>query len=405
MFNQPVEASAASLGIVLAGDSKKQSADPEYKYEEALDVALRLCQLEDKQAIKLPPFSKQKGLDKASGNVTTLHLADNSPSSLVIDENAMSRSASEMGLKLSTLPDQLTANQSNETPTGASSFAHQQNSNLFFLDKASTSRMNSLMFNYGVSNTALPLLSVSIGSSEYDKDLDYSDRAFSTSRSIKPFQGLQQSSPPQNMRGPISDIISGRDLPHPTHSLSLPSNIGYFQNPVDVAQQSRLAKPLGILPSLPSSLSLPVSQMVGSVGSDAYQILPSLGSTGSRVPLDFPLPASNGSSAATDQPSAKLDGSPQLATLEQRYGQLDSDHLVVPSPMIAGSSVDNRAKLAEPNRSQRSVNLTGAIVVDGRRLGLITASSQARQASLPARGPSRVNLRAVPIYSGMQIPS
>ena len=50
------------------------------------------------------------------------------------------------------------------------------------------------------------------------------------------------------------------------------------------------------------------------------------------------------------------------------------------------------------------VNLTGDVIIDGRRLGRITAASQAREASLPARGPSRVNLRAVPIYSGTQIP-
>lgn len=50
------------------------------------------------------------------------------------------------------------------------------------------------------------------------------------------------------------------------------------------------------------------------------------------------------------------------------------------------------------------VNLTGDVVLDGRRLGLLTAASQARNASLPAHGQSRVNLRAVPIYSGAQIP-
>jgi hypothetical protein len=50
------------------------------------------------------------------------------------------------------------------------------------------------------------------------------------------------------------------------------------------------------------------------------------------------------------------------------------------------------------------VNLTGNVVIDGRRLGLLTAASQARDASLPAHGHSRVNLRAVPIYSGAQIP-
>lgn len=50
------------------------------------------------------------------------------------------------------------------------------------------------------------------------------------------------------------------------------------------------------------------------------------------------------------------------------------------------------------------VNLTGDVVIDGRRLGRITATSQAREASLPAYGPSRVNLRAVPLYSGAQVP-
>ncbi len=50
------------------------------------------------------------------------------------------------------------------------------------------------------------------------------------------------------------------------------------------------------------------------------------------------------------------------------------------------------------------VSLTGDVVIDGRRLGQVAASSQASQASLPAHGPSRVNLRAVPIHSGMQIP-
>lgn len=50
------------------------------------------------------------------------------------------------------------------------------------------------------------------------------------------------------------------------------------------------------------------------------------------------------------------------------------------------------------------VNLVGDVVVDGRQFGRIAASSQAREASLPAHGPSRVNLRAVPLFPGMQIP-
>ena len=50
------------------------------------------------------------------------------------------------------------------------------------------------------------------------------------------------------------------------------------------------------------------------------------------------------------------------------------------------------------------VSLAGDVVIDGRRLGQVAASSQASRASLPAHGPSRVNLRAVPIHPGMQIP-
>lgn len=50
------------------------------------------------------------------------------------------------------------------------------------------------------------------------------------------------------------------------------------------------------------------------------------------------------------------------------------------------------------------VNLTGELVVDGRRLGQLTASSQAKEASLPSHGPSRVNLRAVPLFTGTQVP-
>lgn len=50
------------------------------------------------------------------------------------------------------------------------------------------------------------------------------------------------------------------------------------------------------------------------------------------------------------------------------------------------------------------VHLTGDVMLDGRRLGQLTASSQARQASLPSHGTSRVDLRAVPIYSGAQVP-
>lgn len=69
------------------------------------------------------------------------------------------------------------------------------------------------------------------------------------------------------------------------------------------------------------------------------------------------------------------------------------------------STEDRRAKQQSSPEAAMVVNLTGDVVIDGRRLGRITASSQAREASLPARGPSRINLRAMPMYSGTQLPA
>ncbi len=68
------------------------------------------------------------------------------------------------------------------------------------------------------------------------------------------------------------------------------------------------------------------------------------------------------------------------------------------NPAVSGSAGGSEAG------NVMMVSLTGDVVIDGRRLGQVTAASQASHASLPAHGPSRVNLRAVPIYSGMQIP-
>ena len=72
------------------------------------------------------------------------------------------------------------------------------------------------------------------------------------------------------------------------------------------------------------------------------------------------------------------------------------------APAIHEENSDSDARSLAPSHA---INITGALTVDSRRLGRLTASSQAREASLPASGPSRVNLRAVPIFSGMKIPS
>ena len=74
------------------------------------------------------------------------------------------------------------------------------------------------------------------------------------------------------------------------------------------------------------------------------------------------------------------------------------------SRQVAGSGAVAEGGSGTEAGRMMMVSLMGDVVIDGRRLGQVAASSQASQASLPAHGPSRVNLRAVPIHPGMQIP-
>ena len=80
-----------------------------------------------------------------------------------------------------------------------------------------------------------------------------------------------------------------------------------------------------------------------------------------------------------------------------------SRHYKVSSARVAGGIPSNGTSVTS-SQDPLIVNLTGDILVDGRKLGRLTASSQARAAALPAHGPSRVNLHVVPSYSGAQIP-
>ena len=94
-------------------------------------------------------------------------------------------------------------------------------------------------------------------------------------------------------------------------------------------------------------------------------------------------------------------GEPSRAP-QSNGGLLTEDNVLKPAENSKLTTRDRGEKLE--GGAGLMITLTGDVVIDGHRLGRITATSQAREASLPARGPSRVNLRAVPIYSGMQIP-
>ena len=115
-----------------------------------------------------------------------------------------------------------------------------------------------------------------------------------------------------------------------------------------------------------------------------------------------------GSTGASDiQPDLRQRAVPTRSTsaLYRRQDRMAVPQHLTSSPGAGGIREANaHGGMRSPTPSQ-IINLMGAVMVDSRHLGRITASSQAREASLPARGPSRVNLRAVPIFSGMKIPS
>lgn len=95
---------------------------------------------------------------------------------------------------------------------------------------------------------------------------------------------------------------------------------------------------------------------------------------------------------------------PPVSTLSfQRGGSRTVGHGAV-SPVCGASLGGAGSSLATSSQTPLVVHLTGDIQLDGRKLGRLTASSQARDASLPAHGPSRVNLHVVPTYSGAQVP-
>ncbi|MGI4956561.1 MAG: hypothetical protein ACRYGI_03010 [Janthinobacterium lividum] len=137
------------------------------------------------------------------------------------------------------------------------------------------------------------------------------------------------------------------------------------------------------------------------------------------------LPA--GSTTAAMQPGRMIPVANRAASAVGGVGAtMELQRRVVPPPAsfarppASNAAAADRQWLARPSRHDPGqqapggqggsssmplvVHLTGDVMLDGRRLGQLTASSQARQASLPSHGTSRVDLRAVPIYSGAQVP-
>ncbi len=202
------------------------------------------------------------------------------------------------------------------------------------------------------------------------------------------------------------------------------------------------AMPMGGLPT-PTSISRLAEVTIEGMGRQAslatFQTTPSYQPTAILEAMDSSVASNPGISGGWMVDKAQGSSIPLKSSSNQRHSidrsyptdlsaiNLELQQRAVPlSPCFSSRKVSGDANLSQRflgpppfpspktststddvgrDHSSQVVNLTGAVMMDGRRLGRITASSQARDASLPARGPSRVNLRAVPIYSGMKIPS
>lgn len=146
------------------------------------------------------------------------------------------------------------------------------------------------------------------------------------------------------------------------------------------------------------------------------------------------LPAAGALPAGTPAPGSTNGAQQRLAVLQRGVVSLPRSELsqdILRRQVVPPASMPNRPAAAPADRTMQNrsghqqaacspatmeggfgadagrmvmVSLAGDVVIDGRRLGQVAASSQASRASLPAHGPSRVNLRAVPIHPGMQIP-
>ncbi len=220
----------------------------------------------------------------------------------------------------------------------------------------------------------------------------------------------------------------------PTQKISLPAALGLAVKPsVSLRDSTRglsslnaeagrreISNPLGgfteqtalQLAMAPSGRSSEIEGPVSQIGGARDVMLPLVEpAVGSNNALMSASDIANGPSSSRGRASKLMDALqqravpaslPQAVTAEPKNGFLTGSG-PADGPANRGP-VGRHASQASEGEPGFVVNLTGDVIIDGRRLGRITASSQAREASLPARGPSRVNLRAVPLYSGTQIP-
>ena len=407
MFNRSTDTPISNLPAKLVGGSKQRSIGRGRGHERVLAVALHICQAVKSRDIPLPAILRFMDEDGASTSAIMLPSTEYNQSSNYFRDNKdkilesrqvipspMSEHypAEDRPSRLSTAKDLVFAAQLRSLPKST---------------PRSLSSITSSLSDVGSINpTSLPFQNFVNITQDLESRLHAEERP-SVHKVLKTLEDPMQSSSLQKTMGEKLGITHVISLDH-SRSLQFTGKSPKHEfGALTTVQQGKVAEASEVR-SAPSSshLSSMLPLSVNERG-DAWSptlTMPSMFDESRRA---FLLPTPSFVPHVSDHPviRSRPAGSPRTARLESRHEQVILDDPARLPPTTATSSPDTRARDTEPSASGRTVNLVGSIMMDGRRLGQLTASAQAREASLPARGPSRVNRRVIPVYSGMQIPS
>ena len=404
MFNPSIR--PLTVGQLTASRSgmMQQILDRIARHEQVLALAMRVQQMMGLQDIPLPPVLRRRGLTKIATTTVDPSVSGDgyfSPKPIyqILSEapppSTMTMLASQSSLSMT--------NQMHNAPILVPSDSISQRTDLPALLSRSSSSIDPVLLDarVGDATSSVPngIRNASGGINVLGKTSSIV-HGLMLDKSRQQLQLLRDSGENPSNTTPLSGFLSlMRSGTAPSLSKHLPEAI--------TVARGRRAVGESLNSGSASSAFSAVQPLIDPAKGHVYDTFSSYPSTSQGVLQAFPLPSFARASLATDHAEAtsRSARSPRTIPSDLRGEQEDHGHLTVPLPMAVTSPSYVHGNISEPVTAQPTVNLAGSITVDGRKLGKITASAQAQQTSLPARGTSRVNLRTVPIYSGMQIPA
>ena len=404
MFNPSIRPLTAGQLTASRSGMMQQISDRIARHEQVLALAMRVQQMMGLQDIPLPPVLRRRGLSKTATTTVYPSVSGDeyfSPKPIyqILSEvpppSSMTTLASQSSLSMT--------NQIHNAPILVPSNSISQRIDLPALLSRSSSSIDPVLLDARVGDATS---SVPNDTRKASGGINILDKASSIGhglmldKSRQQLQLLRDSGENPSYTTPLSgSLIPMRSGTTTSLNRHLPEAITVTRGRRPVGESLNSG-------SVSSAFSV-VQPVIDPVKDHVYGTSSSFPSINQGVVQAFPLPSFARASFATDHSEAtsRSARSPRTIPSDLRGEQDDHGHLTVPLPVAATSPSYVHGNVSEPVTAQPTVNLVGSITVDGRKLGKITASAQAQQTSLPARGTSRVNLRTVPIYSGMQIPA